>query len=209
MASFFITGIGTEVGKTVVSAFLCKALKADYWKPIQSGDLNHTDTHKVRDWAGLPDHCLHPEAYRLSVPASPHFSAQQAGINIELSAFQLPTTDNTLIIEGAGGLLVPLNDRETMLDLIKHFSVPVMLVASSYLGSINHTLLSLHLLKQQNIPLAGLIYSGPTYRDNVDIISRQSGIEPLLQLPEVSTVNYLQIDEWVTEFGELLRSKLA
>ena len=202
MATFFITGIGTEVGKTVVSAFLCKALEADYWKPIQSGDLGHSDTQKVIAWAGLTASRVYPEAFRLTTPASPHFSAAQDGARIEVDDFRLPETKNNLIIEGAGGLHVPLNETETMLDLIKHLAVPVILVASNYLGSINHTLLSLEVLQSHHIPLAGLIYSGLPYRDNVDIIHKQSGVGPLLQLPQVPEINPQQMEDWEAQFGE-------
>ncbi|MEL6142294.1 MAG: dethiobiotin synthase [Bacteroidota bacterium] len=208
MTAFFITGIGTEVGKTVVSAFLCKALRADYWKPIQSGDLHHTDTQKVKSWAGLTNDRIHPEAYRLTTPASPHFSATQDGVIISVPSFNLPATENTLIVEGAGGLFVPLNGEQTILDLIKHLSIPVILVARNYLGSINHTLLSIHALRSRDIPLAGLIFSGADYRDNVDIISQQSGVEPLLQLPEAPEIQPQRIGDWVADFGEKVREQL-
>ena len=161
--SLFVTGIGTEIGKTVCSAILVKTLGADYWKPVQSGDLHHTDTRKVAEWNGLtPAHPrFHPETYRLRTPMSPHAAAALDGVRIELDRFQLPVTGRPLVVEGAGGLMVPLNERDLLLDLILKLGLPVVLVSRNYLGSINHTLLSIAQLRQAGVPLAGLIFNGP------------------------------------------------
>jgi dethiobiotin synthetase len=156
----FVTGIGTDVGKTVISAILVEKLKADYWKPIQSGDLDNSDTMKVQALISNPVSKFHSEAYRLTQPFSPHKSADLDGVVIDLDEIVLPQTDNQLIIEGAGGLMVPLNNQHFVIDLIEKFEAEVVLVIRHYLGSINHTLLSLELLKQKKIKVRALIFNG-------------------------------------------------
>jgi len=146
---YFITGIGTGVGKTVVSAVLVKALKAEYWKPVQCGELDFTDSHQIETIASNPNLIIHSETYRLKEPMSPHAAAKMEGVTIEIDSIVAPSTENTLIIEGAGGLLVPLNDNDLMVDLIQQLGFPVILVVRNYLGSINHSLLSIELLSQQ------------------------------------------------------------
>jgi len=156
----FVTGIGTDVGKTIISAILVEKLKADYWKPIQSGDLNNSDTMKVQRLISNTITRFHPEAYRLTQPYSPHKSADLDGVAINIDKIKLPETDNQLLIEGAGGLMVPLNDEHFVVDLIQKFNAEVILVVKHYLGSINHTLLSLELLKQKKIKVRALIFNG-------------------------------------------------
>src|SRR4051812_32249696 len=138
----FITGIGTGVGKTIISAIVTEKLKADYWKPIQSGDLDNSDTLKVRDLVSNKTTRFYPETYRLTQPFSPHKSAAIDNVVIDIQTIIPPKTDNQLIIEGAGGLMVPLNDNALIIDLIKQLNAQVILVSQNYLGSINHTLLS-------------------------------------------------------------------
>ena len=187
---YFITGIHTDAGKTVTSAFLQLALDADYWKPIQAGDLDFGDTDRVKAWTGTPSERFHPVRHELNTPASPHYAARLDGVNIKLEDFILPDTEGRpLIVEGAGGLLVPINDRETVADLIIQLGLPVILVSRHYLGSINHTLLSIDYLKQRNIPIAGLIYSGGDSPETVRIVGEQTGIWPLGELPELEEVN--------------------
>jgi dethiobiotin synthetase len=156
----FITGIGTGIGKTIISAILVEKLKADYWKPIQSGDLDDSDTLKVKSLISNTKSFFHPEAYRLTQPYSPHKSADLDGITIDPKKIIIPQTDNRLIIEGAGGLMVPLSTGFLMIDLIKQLKAEVVLVSQFYLGSINHTLLSISALKQYNIPVKGIIFNG-------------------------------------------------
>ncbi|WP_299289433.1 dethiobiotin synthase [uncultured Mucilaginibacter sp.] len=156
----FVTGIGTGVGKTYVSAHLVETMQADYWKPIQSGDLEATDTMKVRNMVQNPVSVFHPEAYRLTQPFSPHKSAELDGIVINPANIILPKTQNQLIIEGAGGLMVPLNDSFLMIDLIVQLQAEVVLVVMHYLGSINHTLLSIEMLKQKGLPINRIIFNG-------------------------------------------------
>lgn len=170
MKQLFISGIGTDIGKTVVSSILVEALEADYWKPIQSGDLDFSDTMKVKSLISNPVSKFYEEQYRFQLPASPHKAAAHEKRAIELSEFNLPTTDNNLIIEGAGGLLVPLNRKSLIIDLIKKLDVPVILVSNNYLGSINHTILSVEALQKRGINLLGIIFNGPENTDTEDII---------------------------------------
>ncbi len=165
----FVTGIGTGVGKTYVSAHLVETMQADYWKPIQSGDLEATDTMKVRSMVQNPVSVFHPEAYRLNQPFSPHKSAELDGIVIDPANIILPKTQNQLIVEGAGGLMVPLNDSFLMIDLIVQLQAEVVLVVMHYLGSINHTLLSIEMLKQKGLPINCIIFNGikEAYSENV------------------------------------------
>ena len=148
--TYFVVGISTEVGKTIVSAILTEALKADYWKPIQSGDLENSDTDKVRQLISNTRTVFHPNSYALHTPASPHLSAELDGIRIELSNIVRPETDNHLVIEAAGGLFVPLNEDDTMLDLLRPTD-KIVLVSRHYLGSINHTLLTYEALKHRGL----------------------------------------------------------
>lgn len=173
----FITGIGTGIGKTITSAVIVESLQADYWKPVQSGDLDNTDTDLVKALVSNTRSVFHPEAYRLTQPFSPHKSAALDGITITLDAIELPLTDNKLVIEGAGGLMVPLNENDLIIDLIQKFNAEVILVSQNYLGSINHTLLSLELLKLRNIPLRALVICGEQNKDSESIISAKSGTD--------------------------------
>ena len=165
----FVTGIGTGVGKTYVSAHLVETMQADYWKPIQSGDLEATDTMKVQSMVKNPISVFHPEAYRLTQPFSPHKSAELDGIVIDPVKIILPKTQNQLIVEGAGGLMVPLNNHFLMIDLIAQLQAEVVLVVMHYLGSINHTLLSIEMLKQRGLPINHIIFNGikEAYSENV------------------------------------------
>jgi dethiobiotin synthetase len=179
----FITGIGTGVGKTIVSAIVTEKLKADYWKPVQSGDLDDSDTLKVQSLVSNGITKFHPEAYRLTQPFSPHKSAAIDKVTIDLDKITLPKTDNQLVIEGAGGLMVPLNDNFLMIDLIKQFNAKVIVVSKNYLGSINHTLLSLHALKKYNIPVMGIVFNGPKDIYSKTYILNYSNLPELGQIP--------------------------
>ena len=156
-----VAGIGTEIGKTVASAILVKALQAAYWKPVQSGYPTDSDVRTVQELTGNKT-TFFPSRYNLTEPLSPHTAAEIDGVQIALSDFELPQTTGPLVVELAGGLLVPLNDQDTNLDLIKRLQLPVVLVSKNYLGSINHTLLSVELLKSNGIPILGLILNGET-----------------------------------------------
>jgi dethiobiotin synthetase len=187
--NLFITGIGTGIGKTIVSAVLVEKLKADYWKPIQSGDLDNSDSLRVKSLISNTETFIHSESYLLSQPFSPHKSAAIDGITIDPEKIILPETKNTLIIEGAGGLMVPLNDRFLMIDLIKKLNAGVILVSQNYLGSINHTLLSIYALKQHDIPIKGIVFNGIKDIYSKKFILEYTGLKLLGDIPEYNVVD--------------------
>lgn len=170
MQTYFVSGIGTDVGKTIVAAIITQALEADYWKPVQAGDLHNSDTHKVKRLVSNGRTGFHDNAYALHTPMSPHGAAKLDGIEIDLKNIKRPKTDNTLVIEGAGGLLVPLNDKDTVLDLAKPED-HIILVSRHYLGSINHSLLSLELLKARGFKKISLVFSGDEHPSTESIIT--------------------------------------
>lgn len=184
----FVTGIGTGVGKTIASAVITEALNADYWKPIQCGDLDNTDRMKVKELISNSKSILHPEKYRLKNSVSPHFAAKLEGINIQLRDFEIPYTTNQLIIEGAGGLMVPLNDHELMIDLIQHLNANIILVIHHYLGSINHSLLSIEVIKSRGIKILGVIFNGMQNESSEEVIIEYSGLNCIGRIPEFSTI---------------------
>lgn len=187
--SYFITGIGTDVGKTVVSAILSEALEATYWKPVQAGDLGFSDTLKIKAYCSGKVSFL-PERYRLNTPASPHFAAKLDGIEIQLSDFELPKVDGDLLVEGAGGLLVPINEKGLLyIDLIQHFNLPIILVSRHYLGSINHTLLSLEALKNRNIQVEMIVFVGDENPATESIILSHYPIQKVIRIPLAEEVN--------------------
>ena len=178
MNRYFVTAIGTDSGKTVVSATLCQALGADYWKPIQSGEP--TDAGTIR---GLcPNVQVHPEAYKFKMPASPHAAAKAEGREIVLDQIVVPVTKNPLVIEGAGGCLVPLNNQHFVIDLLPQLRAKVVLVSNLYLGSINHTLLTWQLLLQRGYPVAGIIFNGESNPESERIILQHTGYKKLLHI---------------------------
>ena len=182
MTTYFITGIGTDVGKTVASAILTEALEADYWKPIQAGDLEHCDTKKVQQLVSNTRSVFHDNSYALKTPMSPHAAADIDGVSIELKNIKAPKTKNNLVIEGAGGLLVPLSETTTILDLIKP-DYKVIVVSRHYLGSINHTLLTINLLQAKGFEVA-LIFSGNEHKTTEDIIITMSNVSVIGRINE-------------------------
>ena len=166
---YFITGIGTDVGKTIASAIVTEALEADYWKPIQAGDLDNSDSHKVKRYISNTKSVFHENSYALNTPASPHFAANIDNVVIDLNKIIVPKTKNKLVIEGAGGLFVPLNNEDTIADLIKS-DYKVIVVSRHYLGSINHTLLTINALRSLNIKIAGVIFNGDENKATEEII---------------------------------------
>jgi dethiobiotin synthetase len=182
---FFITGTDTGVGKTVVSALLCAALDAIYWKPIQTGTREGTDRKTVMQLAQLPRTRTVPEAYRFAPPVSPHLAARRAGVRIELRKIRMPliAPRENLIVEGAGGALVPINDKQLMTDLMRHLKLPVVLVARTALGTINHTLLSLAALRAARLPVRGVVMVGKPYPENRKAIERYGDIRVVGTLP--------------------------
>ena len=175
----FVTGIGTEVGKTIISAILTEALEADYWKPLQAGDLDYTDTDKVRDLISNSKSVLHSETHALNYPMSPHAAAERDGVEINLEDFTEPETSNHLVIEGAGGLLVPINKRNCIVDVIENLEAEVVLVSRNYLGSINHTLLSIEALKNRGVKIKGIIFNDLENLDTESVILQMTDLKLL------------------------------
>lgn len=189
MAKYFISGIGTGIGKTLVSAILTEKLNADYWKPIQSGDLDQSDSITVKSLISNNKTIIHPESYRLNHPLSPHLSARLDQIEIKLDRIVIPETSNHLIIEGAGGLMVPLNEKNLLIDLIKKLDVEVILISQNYLGSINHTLMSANVLNQYKIKVKGVIFNGPENEESQRYILQYTKLKNLGYIPNLDSVN--------------------
>lgn len=198
----FITGISTDVGKTIASAIVVEALKADYWKPVQAGDLGNSDTHKVRELVANKSSQFHTNSYALQTPMSPHAAAQLEGVVIAKSAIVPPKTQADLVIEGAGGLLVPLNDSETVLDLIEAHQ-KVIVVSRHYLGSINHTLLTLDLLRQKGLEVA-LIFNGHANPSTETIIEKMSGVPVLGRISEETCFTKAVVSDYAERFAKAL-----
>jgi dethiobiotin synthetase len=184
MRTYFVTGIGTGVGKTVCAAILVEALEADYWKPLQAGDLDNTDTDKVRALVSNKKSVFHTEQIRLKTAMSPHAAAKIEGIEITLDHERIPISSNPLVIEGAGGLMVPLNDKgELVIDFMCNLDPEVILVSRNYLGSINHTLLSIAALRNRNLSIKGIIFNGDSNPESEEIILKISGLKCLGKIP--------------------------
>lgn len=172
----FVTGIGTDVGKTIASAIITEALEADYWKPVQAGDLDNSDSHKIKRYLSNTKTVIFDNAYALQTPASPHLAAKIDNVVIDLKQIQAPKTKNHLVIEGAGGVFVPLNDTDCVIDLIQP-DYKVIVVSRHYLGSINHTLLTIEALKSRNLPIAGIIFNGNENISTEEIILNKTGLK--------------------------------
>jgi dethiobiotin synthetase len=200
-----IAGIGTEIGKTVVSAIVVEALQADYWKPVQSGALEDSDTETVRQLISNTVTQFHPETYQLREPLSPHAAAAIDGIEISLTAFHLPKTANHLVVELAGGLLVPLNNRDLNIDLVKQLNLPVLLVSKHYLGSINHTLLSVEALQRRSIPILGIVFNGATNPATEDFILNYTGLKSLGQIEWEVGISKDFVSRYAADMREFLR----
>jgi dethiobiotin synthetase len=185
----FVTGTDTEIGKTVISASLVQGMRADYWKPVQAGTEPITDTEQVRQWTDFPGRTFHPETYRLKLPMSPHAASADERISISMDSFKVPdVSGRRLITEGAGGLLVPLNDSDMILDLIVHLNFPVLLVSRSGLGTINHTLLSLKALRDYSVPIWGVVLNGPVHKSNEEAIRFYGRIDNLFTFPVLDKI---------------------
>jgi dethiobiotin synthase len=180
---FFVTGTDTDVGKTVVSAWLVGRLGAFYWKPVQAGNHPETDAEIVRRLAGVPPGRILPEAYLLPEPIAPHEAARRAGMSMDMAKLAPPPCNGLLVVEGAGGLLVPLNDKAYVADLAAELHLPIILVARSTLGTINHTLLSIEAIRRRGLPLAGVVVNGPETPHNRAAIERYGKVEILAEIP--------------------------
>ena len=204
MNIYFITGISTEVGKTVASAIVTEALEADYWKPIQAGELDNCDTKKVKQLVSNSKSQFHDNAYSLNTPMSPHAAAEIDKVTIDIKQIKAPTTKNNLVIEGAGGLFVPLNNKNTILDLIKP-NYKVIVVSRHYLGSINHTLLTINLLKEKGFNVA-IIFSGNEHKTTEDIIKKITNVPVIGRIEEEPYFDKNVVLEYAEKFkDELLK----
>lgn len=202
MKRIFITGISTDVGKTIASAIIAEALEADYWKPIQAGDLEYTDSDKVAKMIANTNTVIHKSSYALKTPMSPHAAATIDGVIIKLDQIKEPITKNHLVIEGAGGLLVPINDDETILDLIKpHYKVVV--VSRHYLGSINHSLLTIGWLKERGFNVS-VLFSGEEHTSTEQIILSKTGVQCIGRISEEKDFN----PEIIKKYANLFRQQL-
>ncbi|MEQ9402491.1 MAG: dethiobiotin synthase [Cyclobacteriaceae bacterium] len=184
-----VAGIGTDTGKTVASAILCEALKADYWKPVQAGDLSNSDSINVSRLIRNSESVIHPEAYKLETPMSPHAAAKIDGLEIDPEKLNPPHTDNHLIVELAGGLMVPLTSNYFNIDVVEAIGYNVVLVADYYLGSINHTLLSWELLESRHIPILGIIFNGEKNPSTFDVIMHRTKSRCLLQISKEEKID--------------------
>ncbi|RNC88374.1 MAG: dethiobiotin synthase [Winogradskyella sp.] len=198
MTTYFVTGISTEVGKTIASAILVEALEADYYKPVQAGDIDNSDTHKVKRLVSNSKSVFHPNSYALNTPMSPHAAAEIDNVSIALKLINVPKTKNDLVIEGAGGLLVPLNDTDTILDLIKP-DYKVIVVSRHYLGSINHTLLTVNLLKDKGFDVS-IIYSGNEHETTESIIEKMTGATVIGRIEDEPYFDQNVIKEYAEKF---------
>lgn len=199
----FITGISTDVGKTIASAIIVEALQADYWKPIQAGDLENSDSHKIKSYVSNNKTFIHENNYKLNTPASPHLAAELDGITIDLKQIKEPETKNNLVIEGAGGIYVPLNNTDCVIDLIQtHYKVIV--VSRHYLGSINHTLLTIEALKNRKLDVSGIIFSGARNQSSESIILDKTGIKCIGRIGQEPYFDQTVIREYADLFRENL-----
>ena len=183
MSVLIVTGTDTGIGKTVFAAGLAAALGAHYWKPIQAGVDPDGDKEEVARLSGLPATHILPEAYRLATPASPHLAARIDGVTIALDRLALPQVDGPLVVEGAGGVLVPISETLSMADLFAHWGQPVILCARTALGTINHSLLSIEALRSRGVPIAGIAFIGEAHAENERIIPLLAGVPSLGRLP--------------------------
>jgi dethiobiotin synthetase len=201
----FVTGIGTDVGKTIASAIITEALEADYWKPIQAGDLENSDSHKVKSFLSNKKTVIHPNSYALNTPASPHFAAELDGVTIDLNKIIEPKTENNLVVEGAGGVFVPLNDIDCVIDLIQK-DYKVIVVSRHYLGSINHTLLTIEALQNRKIAVAGIVFSGHENKATESIILSKTEVKCIGRIEQEPYFDQNVIKEYADLFRENLFS---
>jgi dethiobiotin synthetase len=206
-----ICGTDTDVGKTVVSALVVQGLGAHYWKPVQSGLEGGGDSGRLQALLQLPAERLLPEAYRLQTPVSPHWAAEREGITIDPALLALPVVDGPLVVETAGGLLVPLRRDWLQIEQLAAWGLPVLLVAHSGLGTLNHTLLSVEALRRRGIPLLGLVLNGPLHPDNPGTLAALAQAPVLAQLPPLEPLTAAGLaGQWqVQQLGDTFRKALA
>ena len=181
--SVIIAGIHTGIGKTICSAVICQAAGYDYWKPVQAGALEDSDSIIVNKLVTNPLCSIHPEAYLLQIAASPHYAAGIENIEIKRESIVLPASSNNIVVETAGGIMSPLAKNFLNIDLIQHLKLPVVLVAANYLGSINHTLLSFYALQKSNVETLGIVFSGAVTTSSQQFILDQTQLNLLFSIP--------------------------
>lgn len=199
----FITGISTDVGKTIVSAIITEALEADYWKPVQAGDLDHSDSHKIQNYISNNKSIIHENSYKLNTPASPHLAAEIDGITIDLKNIIEPKTKNHLVVEGAGGVLVPLNTNDFVIDLVQP-DYKIIIVSRHYLGSINHTLLTIEAIKNRGFTIAGIIFNGNENKATESLILNYSKLK---FIGRINDEPYFDKNV-ISEYADLFRDNL-
>ncbi|WP_430466981.1 dethiobiotin synthase [Winogradskyella ouciana] len=202
MNTYFVTGISTDVGKTIASAILVEALQADYYKPVQAGELDNCDTKKVQRLVTNSKSIFYPNSYALQTPMSPHGAAEIDGLTIDIKNIKRPQTKNNLVIEGAGGLMVPINNSETILDLIQPKD-KVIVVSRHYLGSINHSLLTINTLKEKGFDVS-IIYSGDEHKSTESIIEKMTGVNVIGRINDEPYFDRNVIKEYAEMFKENL-----
>ena len=204
MKTYFVTGISTEVGKTIASAILVEALKADYWKPIQAGELDYGDAQKVERLISNSTSQFHKNSYALKTPMSPHAAAEIDGITLSKSKVKRPKTSKNLVIEGAGGLLVPISNTQTIADLISKKD-RVVVVSRHYLGSINHTLLTIESLRAKGLEVFGIIFNGPSAKTTEDIITRMTKVPVIGRIENEPYIDSHVVKEYAEKFKNELK----
>lgn len=193
-----IAGIHTGIGKTVCSAVICQALGFDYWKPVQAGDLENSDSKFIQAHVSNPNCTIHPERYRLLTAASPHYAASLEQIEIRKNDFQLPKTKNSLVVETAGGIMSPLAKNLLNIDLLEFLQLETILVSNNYLGSINHTLLTFEALKARQIPVAGIVFVGAPTPSSEDFILAHTRLKKLFSIPVFNEITRDTIQQFVS-----------
>lgn len=205
-----VCGSDTDVGKTVVSSWLVQGLAASYWKPVQSGLEGGSDSTRVQQLLALPSQRLLPEAYRLNQPVSPHWAAEQDGVVIDPARLELPAVAGPLVVETAGGLLVPMARDWLQIEQLQRWNLPILLVGRSGLGTLNHCLLSIEALRQRQLPLLGLVLNGPPHPDNPRTLEQLAGVPVLAQLPPLEPLSAATLAaQWqLQHLGERLQQRL-
>jgi dethiobiotin synthetase len=197
--NYFVTAIGTDSGKTLISAIVTEALQADYWKPMQSG-LTPRDAETVESLLTNDHTVVHPEQFLFNTPVSPHVAAKIDGIEVNINEIEFPFTENNVVIEGAGGLLVPINYKgDFIADLIPYFNAEIILVSNNYLGSINHTLLTINEIKRRNLKVKGIIFNGPTNEETENYILNYSQFRCLLKVKQHEEINQEIVKKYAIE----------
>ena len=192
---FIICGTDTDIGKTLISSFFVRGLQSFYWKPIQSGIGTETDSQSILRLSGIKKEKILKEAYIFNKPVSPHWAAEIDGKKIDINLLKLPSIDGSLVIETAGGLMVPITRNILQIDQIKEWNLPVIIVCRSSLGTLNHTLLTIEALKNRNIKILGLIVNGEKHLDNPKTLREFSKLPIIAEFPKISNIDKNNLDK--------------